>query len=127
MAFRLKVTARCTYFHANLLYQPIPPNKTIWYRALKAALQHLLPVSPVCKPSSGVTLLCYCIGTSNSHHHLGVSSRRSHEDVISNYYGVMHSLMHLYPYLVTCTVHFWGAEGAPILFSVLGFSMASCS
>ena len=22
---------------------------------------------------------------------------------------------------------FWGAEGAPILFSVLGFSMASCS
>ena len=24
-------------------------------------------------------------------------------------------------------VNFWGAEGAPILFSVLGFSMASCS
>ena len=23
--------------------------------------------------------------------------------------------------------YFWGAEGAPILFSVLGFSMASCS
>ena len=25
------------------------------------------------------------------------------------------------------SVSFWGAEGAPILFSVLGFSMASCS
>ena len=24
-------------------------------------------------------------------------------------------------------ITFWGAEGAPILFSVLGFSMASCS
>ena len=28
---------------------------------------------------------------------------------------------------VTDNVHFWGAEGAPILFSEIGFCMASCS
>ena len=33
-------------------------------------------------------------------------------------------------YYLNCLIMFltfWGAEGAPILFSVLGFSMASCS
>ena len=29
--------------------------------------------------------------------------------------------------LLLVSMLFWGAEGAPILFSVLGFSMASCS
>ena len=30
-----------------------------------------------------------------------------------------------FPFVADC--HFWGAEGAPILFSEIGFCMASCS